>query len=115
MDRKLKLQRAEKRARQRRSMSPDQYQTALQTTLEQVPGKTAYHWHKTFDNHGHPSVRIIINLGYGFNTAAATETAMQILQQGLEDMMVTMNIIVTHSKSAFRLMCKMTRSFDRPH
>jgi len=111
MTRKLKYLRAVKRARQRRSMSPDQYQTALQTILERVPGKTGYHWRKTMDNHGHPSVRIIINLGHRYNTATAIETAIQTVQQGLEDMMVNMTIIITHCGRDFRRMCQMPRSY----
>lgn len=108
---KLKLQRAVKRARQRRSMSPDQFQTALHATLEQIPGKTGYCWRKTMDSHGHPSVRIVINLGHGYNTATAIATAIQTAQQGLEDMMVNMTIIITHCGWDFRRMCQMPRSY----
>lgn len=63
MVRSLKIMRAYKVARQRRPMSPDQYQSALKAALDAVPGLRGYHWRKTFCKRGDASVSIIVLLG----------------------------------------------------
>ncbi len=93
--------RAYKVARQRRPMSPDQYQTALKAALDSIPGVRGYHWRQTFCNRGLPSVRIIVLLGFGFRTAAAAEAAVRLLFRDLEDMFSNMAVIVTHSDTSF--------------
>jgi hypothetical protein len=84
------------------------YQTALQIAILKIPGITGYYWRKTFCQRGDPSVRIIILLGSGCKTAAATHAAIDVLYRELEDIMVNMFVVVTHSRRAFWSM----REFD---
>ena len=93
--------RAYKVARQRREMSPDQYQIALQTALQAIPGICGYYWRKSFCTRGDPSVRIIVMLGYGMETAAAAEAAVEILHRELDDMFANMSVVVTVSSTVF--------------
>ncbi len=115
MVRSLKIMRAYKVARQRRPMSPDQYQSALKAALDAVPGLRGYHWRKTFCQRGHASVSIIVLLGYGFETAAAAEAATQLLLRELEDMFSNMSVVVTHSRrSFFNMRAEISPLFSRP-
>lgn len=93
--------RACKVARQRRDMSPDQYQTALQTALQAIPGMCGYFWRKIFCSRGLPSVFIVVQLGWGYATSDAAEATVEMLKRDLDDMFVNMTVIVTHSCRAF--------------
>jgi hypothetical protein len=82
-------------------MSPDQYQTALQTALQAIPGMCGYFWRKIFCSRGHPSVFIVVRLGSGYETVDAAEATVTVLERDLEDMFVNMTVIVTHSSRSF--------------
>ncbi len=115
MVRSLKIMRAYKVARQRRPMSPDQYQLALKAALDAVPGLRGYHWRKTFCKRGYASVSIIVLLGYGFETAAAAEAAKQLLLRELEDMFCNMSVVVTHKQRYFwNMRAEISPPFSRP-
>jgi hypothetical protein len=100
--------RAYKVARQRREMSPDQYQTALQTALQAIPGICGYYWRKSFCKRGHPSVHIIVLLGYSIESHVAAEATVEMLYRELDELFVNMAVFVTHSSSAFWTMREFT-------
>jgi hypothetical protein len=100
----VKILRARKTARTRRPMSPDQYQIALQSTIEQIHGVCGYFWSKRYCPRGEPSVRIVIQLGYMCNAADA-QAAVDFIFQELDEMMATLHVVVTLSVSHFMLMC----------
>jgi hypothetical protein len=83
------------------AVMPDQIQTALRSALQQVPGMVSYYWRKTFSNRGHPTIRIIIQLGYGFNTFAASHAAIDVLHREMDDTMVNMFAVVTNNSRTF--------------
>jgi hypothetical protein len=73
----------------------------LKATLEQIPGVCGYYYQKTFCNRGHPSVIVIVTLlGYGFNTAAAAEAALEKLRC-IAGMFCNMAVVVTASDRSF--------------
>jgi hypothetical protein len=82
-------------------MSPDQYQTAMQTALQAIPGMCGYFWRKIFCSCGHPSVFIVVQLGWGYETVDAAEATVEVLKRDLEEMFVSMTVIVTHSSRAY--------------
>ena len=69
-------------------------QIVLKVVLEKITGMCGYYYQKTFCNHGHPSVIIIVLLGYGFNTAAAAEAALEKLRC-IAGMFCNMAVVVT--------------------
>lgn len=101
MVRGVPVMRARKQARQRRAMSPDQYQIALQWTLTSMRGISAYHWCKTYSKFGYPSVRVVVLLGRGFDNAAAAKEAVDYLIHELDDKTEALSIVVTHCDAAF--------------
>jgi hypothetical protein len=115
MVRSLKIMRAYKVARQRRPMSPAQYQSALKAALDTIPGICGYHWRKIFCNRGHASVSIIVLLGCGFRTAAAAEAAVKLMFRELEDMFSNMAVVVTYSSRSFwNMRAEISPEFSRP-
>ena len=75
-------------------------QIVLKVVLEKITGMCGYYYQKTFSNHGHPSVIIIVLLGYGFNTAAAAEAALEKLRC-IAGMFCNMAVVVTVSDRSF--------------
>jgi hypothetical protein len=73
-------------------------QIVLKATLEQIPGVCGYYYQKTFCNRGHPSVIVIVLLG--FNTAAAAEAALKKLRS-IAGMFCNMAVVVTASDRSF--------------
>jgi len=92
------MRRAMKKARTRRPMSPDYYQIALQSMLDNITGKSAYFWIKTFSKRGYASVRIYVLLRRGNVTAAAVEAS---LMRELEVFVEDCAVIVTYCEAAF--------------
>jgi hypothetical protein len=101
MVRGVTVKRVQKKVRQRRAMSPDQYQIALQSILTSLRGKSAYHWRKTYSRFGYPSVRVVILLGCGFDNAAAARAAVDYLNHELDDMVEHLSIVVTYCDATF--------------
>ena len=93
--------RAMKKARTRRPMSPDYYQIALQSMLDNVTGKSAYFWIKTFSKRGYASVRIYVLLQRDNVIAAAVETITEGLMRELEVFVEDCAVIVTYCEAAF--------------
>ena len=101
MTRCVPVLRARKVARKRREMSPDYLQVALQSAMGKVRGICSYHWRKKFCQRGHPTVYIVIQLGYLFDNAAAAEAAIHVLKHELEEFVTSWTIIVTYSQATF--------------
>jgi hypothetical protein len=95
------MPRAMKKARTRRPMSPDYYQIALQSMLDNITGKSAYFWIKTFSKRGYASVRIYVLLGRGNVIAAAVEAITEGLMRELEVFVEDCAVIVTYCEAAF--------------
>ena len=100
MKRTLKLQRPVRVARQRRDHSPDMFHHVIQSALQQIPGITAYRWRKKWPVRGDPFLRIVVQLGHGYNTAAAIAAAVDTLVREI-DLAVDMQIFVTACYCAF--------------
>jgi hypothetical protein len=97
-----KMMRAKKKVRQRRPMSPDQYQIVMQSVLRSMEGVApAYHYHKSYSSRGDPSVYIVVLLGHGYQNTAAASAAVEYLYQELHEMMATLSIVVTFSDDTF--------------
>ena len=109
MSGRVKKLRAYKLARQRRPMSPDMFQTALQSALQAIPGMCGYYWRKTFCARGHPSVHIVVLLGYGFESAVAVDATVAMLYRDLDDLFDNMAVFVTHSSNVFWSMRELLR------
>jgi len=94
---------APKKLRQRRPMSPDQYQMAYQSILSGriMKNIAAYQWRKRYSQFGDPSVQITVLLSREFAYAAAASAAVDYLYQELHAMMENISIVVTYSKRAF--------------
>jgi hypothetical protein len=101
MTRGVRVLRAWKVARQRRAMSPDYLQVALQSALGKVRGMCKYHWRKKFCERGYPSVSIVIQLRHLYDNTAAADAAVHVLSQDLEDVVSSLSIIVTFCDAAF--------------
>ena len=112
MSGRVKKMRAYKVARQRRPISPDLFQTALQTALQAIPGMCGYYWRKTFCARGHPSVHIVVLLGYGFESDVAVEATVAILYRDLDELFDNMAVFVTHSSTVFWTMRELLRVPD---
>ena len=113
MSGRVKKMRAYKVVRQRRDMSPDLIQTALQTALQAIPGMCGYYWRKSFCKRGHPSVYIIVLLGYGFESGVAAQATVEILYRELDELFENMAVFVTHSSTAFWTIREFTsRAFE---
>ena len=95
------MPRAMKKARTRRPMSPDYYQIALQSMLDNVTGKSAYFWIKTFSKRGYASVRIYVLLQRDNVIAAAVEAITEGLMRELEVFVEDCAVIVTYCEAAF--------------
>jgi hypothetical protein len=92
-------------ARQRRDMSVDHYQTALQSALQAIPGMCGYYWRHIFTNRGLPSVIIIVQLGRGYEAVDAAEASVAVLKRDLAVMFLDMDnmfVVVTHCSRSFR-------------
>jgi hypothetical protein len=81
-------------------MSPEKIM-ALRAALQAIPGMCSYYWQKIFCDRGHPSVHIIVCLGYGFEHDDAAEVAIEMLKRDMEGIFVNMTVIVTHSEKSF--------------
>jgi hypothetical protein len=101
MIRKLTKLRAARVARQRRDSSPDMFHHVIQSALLKIPGITAYRWRKKWPVRGDPFLRIVVQLGHGYNTAAAIAAAVDTLQREI-DLIEDMQIVVTRCACAFR-------------
>ena len=75
MVRGVRVMRYRALARQRRAMSPDLQQVALQTTLSSMVGVCGWHCHKIFPSGNFASVRVVILLDCGFDNDAAARAA----------------------------------------
>ena len=109
MSGRVKKMRAYKVARPRRDMSQDLFQAALQTALQAIPGMCAYYWRKNFCARGHPSVHIVVLLGYGFESAVAVDATVAMLYRDLDDLFDNMAVFVTHSSNVFWSMRELLR------
>ena len=89
-------------ARQRRDMSADHYQTALQSALQAIPGMCGYYWRHIFTNRGLPSVIIIVQLGRSYEAVDAAEATVAVLKRDLAAMFLDMFVVVTHCSRTFR-------------
>ena len=94
--------RAKKKLRQRRPMSPDQYQIVMQSVLRAKVGVvSAYHYRKSYSPRGDPSVYIVVLLGHGYQNGAAASAVVEYIYQELHEMMATLSIVVTFSEESF--------------
>ena len=109
MSGRVKKMRAYKVARPRRDMSQDLFQAALQTALQAIPGMCAYYWRKNFCARGHPSVHIVVLLGYGFESDVAVEATVAMLYRDLGELFHNMAVFVTHNSNVFWSMRELLR------
>jgi hypothetical protein len=101
MVRGVRVMRYRALARQRRAMSPDLQQVALQTTLSSMVGVCGWHCHKIFPSGNFASVRVVILLDCGFDNDAAARAAVDYVLQELEDVVEVVSVVVTFCDYAF--------------
>lgn len=96
-----RIMRGRKLLRQRRPMSPDQYQIVLQAALRSLQGAPAYHYRRKYSPRGDPSVYIVVLLGCGYDHSAAAADTVAYLYRELHEDFATLSIVVTYSSESF--------------
>ena len=86
-----------------------QYRSALMAALKIIPGIRSYYWRETFCKRGHPSVKILVLLGNGYQTAAAAEAAENLLYRELNGKFCSVVVVVTITDRSF-----VASRFDAP-
>ena len=86
-----------------------QYRSALKTALKIIPGIRSCYWRETFCKRGHPSVKILVLLGNGYQTAAAAEAAENLLYRELNGKFCSVVVVVTITDRSF-----VASRFDAP-
>ena len=83
--------------------------SAVTAALKIIPGIRSYYWRETFCKRGHPSVKILVLLGNGYETAAAAEAAENLLYRELNGMFCSVVVVVTITDRSF-----VASRFDAP-
>jgi len=86
-----------------------QYRSSLKAALKIIPGIRSCYWRETFCKRGHPSVKILVLLGNGYETAAAAEAAENLLYRELNGMFCSVVVVVTITDRSF-----VASRFDAP-